>query len=564
MKRRNRPSVLGKIGGAFALVLIVVVGLGGTSINRMGAVNTRAVEVRDHWLPSMQVMGALLASLRDYRLAEANVDIVGSSFGHAISVRRLARAEAAVETLRRSYDRLITHGTRDEALLKEFDSSWAGYLQASKEMSDSAGGGSQLEANALYAGADNVAFTKCNALLVEDLAFNATRGKQASDESARIYARTRLMIFAVLISAALLCALLGMFLIRSVCLPIRRMTRLMKRLSENDLSVVVTGLDRGDEIGDMAQSVEVFKRNLIDTGHLRHQQDQAKILVAQERKAMLDRMADDFEQKVGQLVKVLLSASMELEAGAHGMSSQASSAGRQASLVSSAAQETSGGVQSLAAAAEQLSASIREITQQVARSAHIAEKAANDARQTDKIVLALADGAQKIGQIVELIATIASQTNLLALNATIEAARAGDAGKGFAVVASEVKNLAQQTGKATGQISEQIGQIQRSTTEAVAAIRGITATIEEVSMIATSIAASVEQQGAATLEIARNVQQTSAGTQDMTASIGGVSRTVDEAGAAAADVLEAAGRLTRQSEYLSGEIGAFAASVRAA
>jgi methyl-accepting chemotaxis protein len=363
MRERNRLTVLGKIGAAFSLVLLVVVGLGGTAINRMSAVNLHAIEVRDHWLPSMQVMGALAAAFREYRLAEASVDIVGSSFGHKKSMKRLAEAQAAVETLRDSYDRLVARGTRDEQLLKQFDITWTSYMQASKEMTDSAGSGSLLESNALYAGADDVMFIACNALLVDDLAFNAAQAKQASDESARIYARTRLIVFGVVAAAAILCALLWVLLIRGVSLPIRRMTRLMKRLSENDLSVVISGLDRGDEIGDMAQSVEVFRQNLIDTGVLRQRQDQAKAAAAQQQKAMLAGMADDFEQKVGLLVEILSSASTELEAGGRAMVSRASDSDQQASLVSIAAREASSGVQSVASAAEQLSASIREITQ---------------------------------------------------------------------------------------------------------------------------------------------------------------------------------------------------------
>jgi methyl-accepting chemotaxis protein len=190
--------------------------------------------------------------------------------------------------------------------------------------------------------------------------------------------------------------------------------------------------------------------------------------------------------------------------------------------------------------------------------------AVEDARRTDAIVRALAEGAEKIGTVISLITNIASQTNLLALNATIEAARAGDAGKGFAVVASEVKNLANQTGKATEEIGTQIAQIQTATQEAVAAIRGISSTIEEVSQIATTIAAAVEEQGAATAEIARTVQQTSRAAQEVTDGISGVSQAASETGVAADKVLTAAADVSKQADQLSGEVHAFVTRVRAA
>jgi methyl-accepting chemotaxis protein len=218
----------------------------------------------------------------------------------------------------------------------------------------------------------------------------------------------------------------------------------------------------------------------------------------------------------------------------------------------------------VAAAAEELTASIGEIGRQVAQSSKITSKAVDDAKRTDTIVRALAESAEKIGNVVGLITDVASQTNLLALNATIEAARAGDAGKGFAVVASEVKNLANQTGKATEEIDAQITHIQAATKEAVEAIRGISATIEEVSAISTTIAAAVEEQGAATAEIARNVQQTTQAAQEVTVGISGVSQAASETGEAAGHVLAAASDLSKQAEQLSGEVHTFVAGVRAA
>ena len=221
-------------------------------------------------------------------------------------------------------------------------------------------------------------------------------------------------------------------------------------------------------------------------------------------------------------------------------------------------------MQTAAAAAEQLTASIGEISRQVAHSSHIAGKAVAEARRTDTIVQALAEGAQKIGDVVQLITGIAAQTNLLALNATIEAARAGDAGKGFAVVASEVKNLASQTARATEEIDVQISHIQSATTEAVQAIRMISATIEDVSFISTTIASAVEQQGAATAEIARNVQQTAASTEHVTSNIASVSQAANDTGAAAGQVLGSASELSAQAKMLTESVVRFIGTVRAA
>jgi methyl-accepting chemotaxis protein len=278
----------------------------------------------------------------------------------------------------------------------------------------------------------------------------------------------------------------------------------------------------------------------------------------------LNSLADRFEADVGELVGVLSASSTEMEATAKSMSATANATSQQVEVVSAAAEHAGSGMQTVASAAEELSASIHEISRQVAQSAKVTDKAVSDAQRTDTIVRALAEGAQKIGEVVGLITDIAAQTNLLALNATIEAARAGDAGKGFSVVASEVKNLAQQTASATDNIGTQIGQMQAATKEAVEAIRGITGTIEEISSISAAVAAAVEEQGAATAEIARNVQRTSQAAQDVTLNISGVNRAAGDTGAAAMHVLRAAGALSEQSGRLSAGVRTFVDRVRAA
>ncbi len=287
-----------------------------------------------------------------------------------------------------------------------------------------------------------------------------------------------------------------------------------------------------------------------------------KLEVAQ--KATVTKLANAFEADIGTMTNSLAASSTEMQATARSMSTTAGQTSEQAGKVAAAAEEAGVGMQTVAAAAEELSSSIAEISRQVAQSASVTALAVSDAQRTDAIVRALAEGARKIGNVVGLITNIAGQTNLLALNATIEAARAGDAGKGFAVVASEVKNLAQQTAKATDEIGSQIGQIQAATEEAVSAISGIAATIEKVSAIAASIASAVEEQGAATSEIARNVQQTTQAAQEMTVNIADVSRAAGDTGSAAVRVLDVAADLSQQFEKLSAKVGTFVTSVRAA
>jgi methyl-accepting chemotaxis protein len=353
-------------------------------------------------------------------------------------------------------------------------------------------------------------------------------------------------------------------LVQMVGRPVSQMTEAMRALAEGNLHVTIPARGRRDEIGQMAEAVQVFKENMTETERLRAQQEKLRQQAAADQSNALLRLADDFKINIGQLIDMLASDATELKATAMSLTGTADRSNHQAAAVAAAAEEASTGLQTVAAAADELNASIAEISRRVTQSSTMTIKAVEDAKRTDQIVEALAQAAEKIGTVVGLISDIAGQTNLLALNATIEAARAGDAGKGFAVVASEVKSLANQTGKATEEISVQIEQIQAATREAVKAIHGIVTTIEEVSEIATNIASAVEEQGAATSEIARNVQQTTQAAQEVTISISGVSQSAGETGTAASHVLTAASDVSKQAEQLSGELDSFVAGVRAA
>ena len=388
-------------------------------------------------------------------------------------------------------------------------------------------------------------------------------GLYVDDLDADIYALL-LRLGAMGAGVIALMALLSWLIARDILGALDRQKTRMQHIASGSIDQVVEETERGDEIGRMAETLEMLRQTALTARTLEAKQIATKQQGENEKREALIALADRFDASVGRLVGMMASGSTELETTAQSMTGTAERTNQQATVVSTAAAEASARVQTVATAAEELSTSISEISRQVAQSAKITDRAVENARRTDTIVRALADGAQQIEHVAELISSIAGQTNLLALNATIEAARAGEAGRGFAVVASEVKSLASQTAEATKEIGTRISQIQGATKEAVEAIQGITATIEEVSAIATTIGSAIEEQGAATAEIARNVTQTAQATQEVTANIDGVSAAAHETGGAAGLVLSAASNLSKQAEQLSGEVNVFLAGVRAA
>ncbi len=371
-------------------------------------------------------------------------------------------------------------------------------------------------------------------------------------------------IIAAVVALMVLVGALAFATTRMVGRPLAQMTEAMRDLADGNLNTDIPARDKRDDMGAMANAVEVFKQNAIEMRRLEEEQTASKAKAEADKQAAMNAMADAFEASVMAVVDQVATGATTMQNAAQELSSSAQSTSEQANSVSSASEVTTNNVQAVAAAAEQLSGSITEISRRVAESSQISSEAVNQVQQTNGDVEGLSEAARKIGDVISLISDIAEQTNLLALNATIEAARAGEAGKGFAVVAGEVKNLASQTAKATDEISTQIAAMQTATTGAVEAIKNIGGTIAKVDEVAGSISAAVEEQGAATQEISRNVQEAATGTSEVSATIVQVTKSADSTGQSSSSVLTAAGELASHSEALRREVFDFLKQVRAA
>ncbi len=470
----------------------------------------------------------------------------------ASALARLKFVDSSVKAIPSGNEKLKQGVTEIATLLEEYRKSLAKLIDNSKEIDNLT-----LEMTESAAAINNG-----SGAMKADLLADQKRLESESD--ATIGATERLIL--ILAAGGFLLGCIWAFLLgKGISKPIAKMCSAMRELAAGNFDVVLPGLGRRDELGEMAGAVEEFKVQAVAKAErdAATQEAQNKASSAA-RRAELIRFADEFETAVGAIVSNVSASAIQLEASAGTLTRTAETTQSLSSQVAGASEEASSNMQSVASATEELSASVDEIGRRVKQSSQIAQAAVRQAEQTDGRIGKLSRAAQEIGDVVKLITAIAEQTNLLALNATIEAARAGDAGRGFAVVASEVKSLASQTAKATDEISNHISGMQGATQESVAAIKEIGGTIGKISDIASTIASAVEQQSSATQEIARSVQNVAHGTEEAAASIMQVNRGATETGSASEEVLHSARTLSSESTRLREELDRFMANIRAA
>ncbi|RAU20958.1 methyl-accepting chemotaxis protein [Paramagnetospirillum kuznetsovii] len=557
----NLPIPL-KLSSAFGILLLLFVANGALSYMQMSNMNRAADDISENWMPSVETLALLEKQILEHRryelshvLATAEAEIAGMDV-------EISKIRKEIVDTRKKYEPLIS-SSNERALYDDFSSVFGKYIEVSDRMLMLSRQNQNEAAYEMIKSESRPVFSKAHDILEKAIALNRDGATAAAAVQHGSYESAKWVTIALLVSAIVLTSMLWLALRSAIAAPITSMTAAMRRLADGDKGIEIPARDRRDEIGGMAEAVQVFKDNAIRADQMAA--EQAAEQAARERRAKaIEAMTSTFDSSVSGALETVSGAATEMEATSQSMSATADQTNRQANVVAAATEEASASVETVATAAEQLSASIREISQQVSHSNRISQAAAEEAARTNSSVQGLAESSTRIGEVVNLINDIASQTNLLALNATIEAARAGDAGKGFAVVAGEVKNLANQTARATDEISSQISAVQTATGEAVSAIRGIVGRIDEINQIAVAIGSAVEEQSAATAEIARNVQQASTGTKEIAENIGGVTQAASETGAAAQQVLSSARSLAQEASSLKSMVDKFLGDVRAA
>ncbi len=484
---------------------------------------------------------------------------------------RIARFVSTLEALKA---KVHTHSQKERELLEAIQTAWKAYAEKTEKtrifMQNSVDNwptDTAVLRQAMLAEANGGGelLAPLDKAITEYINFFAGKSQLTSQQAAATVSDMAIQLWTMAAIGSVLGLIIAFGLSHyGVVRPLHEAVGDLKSLADGHLEITIHGTERRDEVGGINRTMLVFKENGLQMRRLQDEQEEQKKTTEIEKRQTMNALADRFDASVRKIVETVSSAATEMQASSSVLADISNQTSQQAEGATMASERSSTNVQTVAAATEELSSSISEISRQIGTSSEISRTAVAQAQKTDTMVQGLAETAQKIGEVITLINDIASQTNLLALNATIEAARAGDAGKGFAVVASEVKNLANQTARATEEIGTQITNVQQATTESATAIREITKIIGQINEVTGSIAAAVEEQSAATREIAHNVQEASVGVKEVGHNIIQVNQASAESGQSATQVNQAANELAQQAEFLMSEMTSFINRVRSA
>lgn len=557
-----------KLRTAFGFLVCMLLGIVIYAVCNYRELQDKIEHIGSTLMPEQNMLKEIAADINEFRVTEASHILSLAPSDMDAREKEMGDLKQGIAELSKKF----MSGTRsaDEThQFKEFEDSWKQYLEVNTQL---------LPLSRRYDSHANIAFldqatdlynNKSKPLYVKakgavdvlvSHSVQATKNQETEAEALVANAISHMWIVAAL---ALLISIAIVIVFETTVLRVLlRITGQMKTLADGNHSIVVEGKDRTDEIGAMANALEIFRNNAQEKLVMEERQKQAELVAQEEKRQMMKNLANDFESGVQGVVTTVASASTELYQTAETMQTTVTKVSKESDIVSGASTQTTASVQSVAASVEEMSASISEIAGQVSKTSALMGEAVNKTTEADKSVQSLTTAVSQIGDILSLIDNIAGQINLLALNATIESARAGDAGKGFAVVASEVKNLASQTAKATETIAEHINNV-KSVSGAVAhALEDIHNAITGVSEFTSGIASAVEEQSAATREISTNMQSVSKGIQSISASIGHITGGSADADHAAKETLSAAQMLSQQSELLSLQVKKFLAGIR--
>jgi len=557
----SRLSISAKLFTIVSFLFLAIAVIGGFAFLQMRSINIAAQDIQAQWLPKVRWIGEMRVQSARYRAVLRDYLIVADAERADVD-KNLAARKADFEKAAKAYQSM-TSSAAERDLADELEKQWQAFLGAALDVQSLAAKGDLAGAKGVNAGKVVPVGRAMDLTLAKLVDFN-DKGAEVAGEGAEATYLSAIRLTAVILAVAIVLGLgAAIYMVRDIRRGIGSILTPMGQLTDGELTAEIPHRGETTEIGRIATALQIFKQALLAKKASDDAVDADRAVNAA-RAQRISAATGDFEAMIGELVRSLASASTELEASASTLSSTADHTQELTTMVAAASEEASTNVQSVASATEELSSSVNEISRQVQESARMAGDAVDQARKTNDRVGELAKAAARIGDVVELINTIAGQTNLLALNATIEAARAGEAGRGFAVVASEVKALAQQTAKATGEIGQQVADIQAATQESVSAIGQISGTIEKLSEVSSTIAAAVEEQGAATQEISRNIQQAAQGTQQVSTHITDVERGASETGSASSQVHAAAKSLAGESDRLKNQVEKFLHTVRTA